>query len=348
MIEREFIKVVFLNNPFNLEIDVFSLPIISTILTSFDNPHQEYIKYERGSDFPFNLRNNYSKPRYQYELFEFAYQRHHYPGYDILDNNNNTKDSCEYEWNKFSTSCDHGKLDKYKKEISWCVFQNSRRLHKIGSNNTRYCYVNTKKNINIVTTSPCAIAKFEETCLDIETTDESSDPNNILGYMKVFSTSAKNSYISSLNYRNCFNLFNHIMLYFDIKKYCQMNSAQIFKIPFNVQVKIINLGMYSLENENRNNDKKIDNKKEEEGDEEVVDDDSDLILLDDDEEDFDEVKEDENFENIQILLYDEVLSSRESVCCEMLPLSQTYLNSNFNCTSNINTNSLLCNETMMS
>lgn len=313
MIEREFIKVVFINNPFNLQIDVFSLPIISTILTSIDNPNQEFIRYERGSDFPNNLRNNYKRFGYQYELFEFGYQRTDSRWTSTIDNNNN---SNGYEWNK-CTSCDNGQLDKYKKEIAWCVFKNSRRLNKIGSNSTRYCYVNTKKNIHIVTTSPCAIAKFEETCLDIESTTEKTDVNNILGYMKVFSTSAKNSYISSLNYRNSFNLFNHIMLYFDIKKYYQMNSAQIFSIPFNMQINIINSAMSSNESEYEDDDDVKFNK-----------------------------KEDDKFENVQILLYDEVLSSSESACCEMLPLTQTYPDTNFNCTSFNKTTNLLCSETM--
>lgn len=301
MIEREFIKVVFYNNPFNLQIDVFSLPIISTILTSFDNPHQEYIKYERGSDYPCNLRNTYRRYGYQYELFEFAYQRQCATNIAI--------DDSDWDQHFGTASCDHGQLDKYKKEISWCVFQNARQLHKIGSENTRYCYVNTKKNINIVTASPCAIAKFEETCIDIETTNNggNADTNNTLGYMKIFSTSAKNAYISSLNYRNCFNLFNHIMLYFDVQKYYQMNSAQIFLIPFNVQLNIIN----------------IDNEKE-----------------------LSEKEEYDRFENIQTLLYDEVLSSCGTICCDMLPLTKAKHKNDNDCASLIKTKSLLSTETM--
>lgn len=85
MTNRVFIKIVFRNNPFNSKIDIYSLPIISTILNSLDmvdcftqpSTAKEYLYYERGIDYPDNLRCTYERNGYQFELFEFAYKSNH-------------------------------------------------------------------------------------------------------------------------------------------------------------------------------------------------------------------------------------------------------------------------------
>lgn len=61
----------------------------------------------------------------------------------------------------------------------------------------------------------------------------------VFGYMKVFSNSAKISYIKSLNYKNKYNLYKHIIVYFDVAKYYQRYSSQIFRISFRNQEQII-------------------------------------------------------------------------------------------------------------
>lgn len=344
MVDRVFVKLVFYNNSFNSDVDVLSLPILSTILSSFEFSPQSYIRYERGSDYPDNLR--YTNPRLQFELFEFAYQCYtkSFDGTTTTSHSSgsSTGSSSPIGNTEYSTpgsdqqqrqqqrkrkyvnilrKC-HRKQQQqqqqrqqlkstfinFQKEIAWCLVKNARILSRIGNQDNRYCYVNTRKNISTVATCLSHILRRDggETIYTenycggvggvggvrggtksyigktvIKTTSLSSpqspssssssssvlllggrnddpftDLNNLLdttsynieskdateatiGYMKLFSGNTKHTYISSLNYRNLPNLYNHIIVYFDVLKYFQLNSENIFQIPLHIQIQCI-------------------------------------------------------------------------------------------------------------
>ena len=331
MVDRVFVKLVFYNNSFNSDVDVLSLPILSTILSSFEFIPQSYIRYERGSDYPDNLR--YTNPRLQFELFEFAYQCYtkSFDGTTTTSQSSgsSTRSSSPIKNTACSTpDSDHQQRPQqrkrkyinilrkchrkqqqrqlkstfinFQKEIAWCLVKNARILSRIGNQDNRYCYVNTRKNISTVATCLSHILRrdggetiYTENCggtksyigkTVIKTTslsppqspssssssslsssvvvlggrndDPFTDLNNLLdttsyniesndtteatiGYMKLFSGNTKHTYISSLNYRNIPNLYNHIIVYFDVLKYFQLNSENIFQIPLHIQIQCI-------------------------------------------------------------------------------------------------------------
>lgn len=277
MVNKIFVKIVFINNNFESKIDVFSVPIISTVVSVFDqykeipssnNNNNNYIRYERGSDNPDSLRRDYSSTNIQYELFEFAYKS--------FSNASNTIPRTRYlerrkrfHKQRRNRGINSG-VEMFKREISWCVIKNSNFLCQSDNNSNRFCHVNTTKGINSVSTSLCDFMylNFDIENLDNNNSNDNNNNNNnnqdfyngcrdILGYMKVFSKSAKLAYINSLNYRNIINLYNHIIVYFDVSKYYYFNSCQIFKIPFETQINIINRDL--LLDNNGDNDDKVNN-----------------------------------------------------------------------------------------
>ncbi|WBR61510.1 hypothetical protein [Drosophila suzukii associated hytrosavirus 1] len=273
MIDRIFVKIVFYNNFYTSRVDIFSTPVISTILTALNFNQQHYVTYERGSDNPDSLRRTFRQSKLQYELLEFAYHcRRAQDEGSPTTSNTRRKRKC----NEYKTYSDRNLLcasfEKFKifqKEISWCIIKNAQCLSQYSSENNRFCYVNSMNEMNMVGTSPTNL----ETQMDLESYDDGYDgdeedehrtindecygKNYVLGYMKVFSNSAKESYIHSLNYKNKHNLHKHIIIYFDVTRYYQRYSAHIFRITFQRQEQVIDLSLSSITKNDKEDDERL-------------------------------------------------------------------------------------------
>lgn len=242
MMEKTFIKIIFENNIFDSTIDIFSLPIVSILISPppSSSVNHSYLRYENGADNPDVLRCDYNGTGIQYELIEFSYKRQ-----QQQQQSSSSKSSSSTSAPSSSVSrskrkyFEHGgrrrvvrtrniSFDEFKKEISWCIIKNALLLHRLDHQNSRYCYVNKTKGVYMITTS---LLKIRDIIFD-----------NMMvgGYMKVFSSSAKKSYIASLNYRNPINLKRHKIIHFDVAKYCQVNSVSIFRLTLDSQIYAIN------------------------------------------------------------------------------------------------------------
>lgn len=230
------IKIVFTNNVFKECVDIFSLPVISAILTSPNLPPEDHLHYERGSDYPHNLRNTFRRgDRIQYELVELVYRRcQRAPG--------DTPPTREPKRRRRIHTPATSGLEVFRKEITYCVLQNSGLLHLGNRQTNRFCYVNSGDvNMYGVSSSrpPLALQDFLDGV-------GPTKPGTVGGYVKIFSNAAKRSYLESLNYRHLHqpgvndkfpaehslpHLQNHLIVYFDVQKYYVLNNAYIFYMP---------------------------------------------------------------------------------------------------------------------
>lgn len=230
MLERVLIKLVFCNNftKTSDKIDVFSLPIISTILTPNNPAHQGYLRYERAYDFPDSLRNTYEREGLQFELFEFAYRPsgdssaanfkadEDASGAAFLPSPDTPKKSRKRKSTNTPATAiggDNADFESFKKEVTWSIFQNYRLLSEVSSDTSRCCFLNVINSKQNATVS--RVPLYAE---------------NTMGYMRVFSSRAKKAYLTSLNYRNSLSLLNHYIMFFDVEKYHLWNSSQIFRM----------------------------------------------------------------------------------------------------------------------
>lgn len=257
MLRTKFIKLVLENSNKSLNqiVDIFSLPVIESILSGLDKSSEKpYIRYEHGSIHSLNMCCTYDvKQGNQFELFEFTYicptttQTKTTSSVDCsngtyLPSRKRSSASCA------STATQHGDIqERFKKEILWNIMQNSQRLDQLGYSDSRFCYVNTSTNKHKV---------FSSLFMDIDVNDlitKYTDVNHIEGYMKIFSPSAKIIHLSSLNYRHRLNLHNYIIVYFDIAKYHQSCFHQIFRTPYATHMEIIETALSNKNNENNKN-----------------------------------------------------------------------------------------------
>lgn len=230
MIEKALVKIVFLNNSFQSEVDIFSYPIISTILSTFDmiilgtninycDNIQHYLSFERGSDNPRKFRQTNPKYVTQFELFELVFQYR-----------SNYQTTTRISKRKHSTMSHRlvDTIDTLKKELSWCITKNYKQLVNIDNTQNRYCLVNTNDmNANKVVTSLNDYPHMQNIRDEIDLNCQS---HGIQGYMKIFAQNAKHVYLASLNYRNNLNLSSRLIVYFDIMKYFQLNTENIFRL----------------------------------------------------------------------------------------------------------------------
>lgn len=258
MIDRVFLKIVFLNNSYRDKIDVFSLPVFSSILDAIDLVDQDHVRYECGNKFPQHLRCTYNEYEHQlqYELFEFVFTNNTAttaaaattttgPGI----RRSNRKRKCVSIASSAATTTTSnpnntpsrtspiivdGGREAFKKEMAWCVVKNWRRLCQGGFGDARLAMVNSFNNTTTVALSQYDIAQTEDTFESL--INDFQGTNGVVGYMKMFSSSSKSMYLNSINYRNTVNLSKHIIMYFDVSRYQELNSEQIFKIPLPVQI----------------------------------------------------------------------------------------------------------------
>lgn len=227
MVERVFVKIVFINNHYENMVDILCFPVISVVLSSLNMTPYSHVVYQRGSQSPRDLADTYDN-RIQYKLFEFVQQ--HKAGDEIMLtppplSNESSPVQKKRKYNE-CTAYTSAKYEKLQKELSSCIFRNFRQLAHIGNNENRYCYVDTEHNISRVTTS-----KIE---LPLDPTY-----NTLYGFLKIYSHTSQRLYMQSLNYRNMINLYNHIIVYFDVTKYHQKYSENIFFLPPSIQIQNI-------------------------------------------------------------------------------------------------------------
>lgn len=266
MIDRVFIKIVFLDNNFNALIDVLSLPVISAVLSSTEMRHQDHIEYHRGSECPKNLANTYNQQTIQYKLFEVVYQRRRRP----------TTATRKYKCSPLSTTPPPSSTEsspmvrlsrprkrrhimttttaidvstsstKFHKELVWCIFNNFGILSRLGDTENRYCYVDDANDVSMIASSSVQLPAMDPQQIipipmeDDDDGEDSDDDDCFVGYMKIFSNRSQRIYFQSLNYRNMVNLHNHIIVYFNVAKYYQYNSENIFHLPPALQFHNIN------------------------------------------------------------------------------------------------------------
>lgn len=275
-IKRVYLKVVFINNCFFAPVDVFSLPVMSAIINSLNFKKDRHIQYEYGHCNPATLRST-DEEYAQYELIEFSYHDDSVfkesssiemsdrttPQITASDVCSGSRTEARYlrrrraspmYTTKTVSRCSSSSLQNFVKDLSFCILRHYDELSAIDPVENRFCYINSTDNMSTVGISQTSIYKdlfdFESfkyddihnRCPENNRTDTVTDARvngNTLGYMKVYSCTSKKAYVSSLNYNNTFNLFNHIIMYFDVTKYAKLYTGQIFKIPFNTQMDVI-------------------------------------------------------------------------------------------------------------
>lgn len=247
MLARIFIKMFFVNNQFvGRRVNVLSMPVINTVIASMDMRHQDYLRYERGSDCPNHLHPSFRKGDH-YELVEITYRTDcptdsYTPPSSPEDLS--TKSRKRRHVATTTTTTTPTKMTSprssavkkhFQKELSWCILNNVRSLSQLGSRNSRYCYIDTHSGLSMVSAS-------NDTLFELSLAQPSSG-GNVCGYMKLFSHTARAAHLSSLNYRNGLNLCNYLIIYFDIERYFQLNSENIFHLSSALQLNSIATSM---------------------------------------------------------------------------------------------------------
>lgn len=236
MVESTFIKLVFTDNKImGHHINVLSMPMLSTILSAaFDRRPCEYLRYEQASENPENFKcvNRKCCNYYMYELIEITYDN----GIEVeVDTPPSSTHSSPCDRKR--KYCRHDKslhkAKQFRRDLSAALMTNARRLAQISPTGieNRYCYINTANDSTVITT------QFQE-IFPADVDEEES-----LGYMRIYSMTAKRNYLGSLNYRNTLNLTNHWVVYFSVAKYYQHNYDNIFHLPGQLQLQCIRAGI---------------------------------------------------------------------------------------------------------
>lgn len=225
-------------------VDILSFPIISAVISSLDMTPNDHIEYHRGSESPASF-SNVEHDRLQFRCFEFVY--------NLKGNGTSTPpssaESSPIQRKRKSTTTlpsivGASKYERFQKEMIWCIFKNYRYLSHVGDTENRYCYIDPRHNIALATTNNDNIPTIYATS------------TQVVGTLKIFSNSSQIFYIKSLNYRNMLNLYNHIIVYFDVAKYYRRNSENIFGVHCDLLVQNIDRSMnidYIINNNNNNN-----------------------------------------------------------------------------------------------